>query len=100
MTITENSVGFVGKTVEEEAGDWVEALWKELCYQTGAPISEICLSRKDDGWLLRVKARSASKGGLISFFYGRTVKEAVDSTLYAATHTPGWKWTEDKYAKG
>ena len=74
-------------------------LLEELCYQTGAPVNGINFTKREEGWLLVVKARSASRGPLVAFFGGHDPDECLEALWALAGSKPGVNWKPDKFAK-
>jgi hypothetical protein len=75
------------------------AEWYEwVVADTGAPVHEIRLKKTDGGWMLLLKARSATRGALVVIVGGKTIEDCHNTLAYAMTHEPGVKWKPDRYA--
>lgn len=74
-------------------------LLEELAYQTGAPVDGLNFTKREEGWLLVVKARSARRGRLVAFYGGHTPDDCLEALWAAAGSKPGVAWKPDKFAR-
>lgn len=81
-----------------DSGDFLQGWYDDLVTLSSAPIHEVKLTAVEGGWLLMLKARSASRGALVCFYGGETVGDCVDKLHYDLTHRPGVRWKPDRFA--
>lgn len=79
--------------------EWVLCIDEVLAWYEGVILRGYTLNKRENDWLLVVRADHPKKGRVVCFFTGMNPGDVWKHVAYLLANEPGVQWRPDRYVK-